>query len=125
MNVRLQTFNLKRDCRLSVPCTKSAAATAATVMCDRWEDADDDIKPLGKQGRVARLGIAGFVACAVAGEHQQQQQQQNGSDRIVIVDSKRVSYSTTNLALEHTAFISLKMSASHAGISIAGATCTS
>jgi hypothetical protein len=61
-------------------------------MCDRWEDADDDIQPLGKQGRVARLGIAGFVAYAVAGEHNQQQQQ-SGSDRIVIVDSKRVSLS--------------------------------
>lgn len=67
--------------------TCTAAATAATAaMCDRWEDADDDIKPLGKQGRVARLGIAGFVACALAGE----QLQQSGGHH-VIVDSKRVS----------------------------------
>lgn len=51
-------------------------------MCDRWEDADDDIEPIGKQGRVARLGIAGFVASAVLGEQ--------GHEQMVIVDSKRV-----------------------------------
>jgi hypothetical protein len=69
-------------------------------MCDRWEDADDDIKLIGKKGRVARLGIAGFVACAVAGE-QQQQQQQYGGDRVVIVDSKRVSSSAWFVRTTH------------------------
>lgn len=35
---------------------------------DRWQDADDDITPLqhGK-GRVARMGIAGFVQAAGEG----------------------------------------------------------
>jgi hypothetical protein len=67
-------------------------------MCDRWEDADDDIRPLGKRGRVARLGIAGFVACAVAGEQQQQQQQEQQQQYggVVIIDSKRVRLSASN-----------------------------
>lgn len=32
---------------------------------DRWEDADDDITPMEhSKGRVARMGIAGFVQAA-------------------------------------------------------------
>eukprot|EP00775_Hariotina_reticulata_P011872 gene11872-12016_t len=51
---------------------------------DRWEDADDDVQSCKQKGKVARLGIAGFVRAAVAGEEEQQQQQS-----IMIVASKR------------------------------------
>lgn len=31
---------------------------------DRWEDADDDVQSCKQKGKVARLGIAGFVRAA-------------------------------------------------------------